>query len=116
MFSVNSLLYLSLVYLYKLFVLSAGINSFGSCLMLFTSCWSCCWNDDFAFLNSIFRTISYKSFSNAFKCLFFRGVLSNLRPKLMFDCLLDSEFLPKKNAFHLILFMKLSSLKIKLFR
>ena len=33
MFSVNSLLYSSVVNLYKLLVLSAGINSFGSCLM-----------------------------------------------------------------------------------
>ena len=66
MFSVNSLLYSSVVNLYKLFVLSAGINSFESCLMLFTPFWSCCWNDNFTFLNSIFRTISCKSFHQLF--------------------------------------------------
>ena len=33
---------------------------------LFTSFWCCCWNNDFTFLNSIFRIISRKSFSNAF--------------------------------------------------
>ena len=116
MFSVNSLLYSSAVNLYKLFALSAGINSFGSFFMLFTSLCSCCWNDDFTFSNSIFRTISYKSSSNAFKCSFFGGVLTKLKPKFMFDYSLHSEFLSKKNAFHLFLFMKLSSLKIKFFR
>ena len=33
---------------------------------LFTSFWCCCWNNDFTFLNWIFRIISRKSFSNAF--------------------------------------------------
>ena len=111
MFSVNSLLHSSVVNLYKLFVFSAGINSFGSCLILFTSFWSCCWNDGFTFLNSIFRTVSYKSFSNAFKCSFFGGVLTDLKPKFTFNSLLDPESFSKKNAFHLVLFIKLSSLK-----
>ena len=59
--------------------------------------------------------MSNKLFSNAFKCSFFGSTFTDLKRKLSFNWSLDSEFLSKKNAFHFILFMTLSSLKIKFF-
>ena len=40
------------------------------------------WNSEVTLFNSILRTISYKLASNALKCSFFGGVLTDLNSKL----------------------------------
>ena len=73
---------MSLESLYKLLVLSAGIKSNGFSLMRLILFGRLLQNSELTFLNSMLRSISYKSVSNASRCSFFGGVLTDLNPKL----------------------------------
>ena len=103
MFSISNLLYSSDVVSYKFSQLVLIILGF----FLYFSHHSCIWRLDFTYLHSIFWTMLYKS--NWFKFPFFRGVLTDLNSKLVATSLLYSHCLSKKNAFHLILSIKLST-------
>ena len=68
---------------YTFLVLSAKINTFFEDRISRRSLSSLDRNLFLTGLNSIFRTISYRSFSNWFKCSFCGGVMLDLKPKVL---------------------------------
>ena len=63
--------------------MSAGINNSRSLLIILISLLSWFWTTVLALLNSILRTRSYRSSSNALRCSFFGDVKTDSNPKLL---------------------------------
>ena len=113
MFLIGNLLYSSVASSYKLSALPAGINDFAFFFYIFHIIRYSIWKLDFIFLNSIFWTMCCKSLSNWNKPSFLGGVLTDLNPKLVVISSLSRKYLSKKNPFHLILFIKLSTFCVR---
>ena len=99
-------------------VLSAGMKAFVELLILLMSLLSLFWNLLLTFLNFTLCTMSRGSASNLSNSLFCGGHFLDLKPKLLLvtTLLLSFSLRSKKNAFHLIRLMTLSTFSIRLLR
>ena len=118
MLSLRSLSCCVLSSVQKFEVLSAGMKAFVELLILLMSLLSLFWNLLLTFLNFTLCTMSRRSASNLSNSLFCGGHFLDLKPKLLLvtTSLLSSSLRSKKNAFHLIRLMTLSTFLIRLLR